>query len=222
VSASSPRARAIATLALFAGAAAIATAPLFVRWSETGPIATAFWRIALALPLLWGWSVLEQRGRHLASFAANRRLLVLAGLFFAADLAVWHWSIVLTSVANATLLSNLAPIFVTLAAWVLFGRRPIGLFLVGLATALGGVTLLIGAVAGLVVLVTARELVPAAQRLHASLLLARAGGAWRPVQPPSGSVAGRRFPYGLAIAGGAMAALWWMGRLQPLLAGGSA
>jgi prepilin peptidase CpaA len=85
-----------------------------------------------------------------------------------------------------------------------------------------GVTLLIGAVAGLVVLVTARELVPAAQRLHASLLLARAGGAWRPVQPPSGSVAGRRFPYGLAIAGGAMAALWWMGRLQPLLAGGSA
>ena len=144
MTASSPRARAIATLALFAGAAAIATAPLFVRWSETGPIATAFWRIALALPLLWGWSLFEQRGRHVASFAANRRLLVLAGLFFAADLAVWHWSIVLTSVANATLLSNLAPIFVTLAAWVLFGRRPIGLFLVGLATALGGVTLLIG------------------------------------------------------------------------------
>jgi drug/metabolite transporter (DMT)-like permease len=136
--------RAIATLALFAGAAAIATAPLFVRWSETGPIATAFWRIALALPLLWGWSLFEQRGRHVASFAANRRLLVLAGLFFAADLAVWHWSIVLTSVANATLLSNLAPIFVTLAAWLLFGRRPAGLFLVGLATALAGVTLLIG------------------------------------------------------------------------------
>ena len=136
--------RAVATLALFAGAAAIATAPLFVRWSETGPIATAFWRIALALPLLWGWSLFEQRGRHAASFAANRRLLVLAGLFFAADLAVWHWSIVLTSVANATLLSNLAPIFVTLAAWLLFGRRPAGQFLVGLAAALAGVALLIG------------------------------------------------------------------------------
>jgi drug/metabolite transporter (DMT)-like permease len=136
--------RAVAILALFAGAAAIATAPLFVRWSETGPIATAFWRIALALPLLWGWSLLGQRGRHAASFADNRRLLVLAGVFFAADLAVWHWSIVLTSVANATLLSNVAPIFVTLAAWLLFGRRPAGLFLVGLATALAGVALLVG------------------------------------------------------------------------------
>ena len=38
-----------------------------------------------------------------------------AGLFFAADLGVWHWSIVYTSVANSTLLANLAPIFVTLA-----------------------------------------------------------------------------------------------------------
>lgn len=85
-----------------------------------------------------------------------------------------------------------------------------------------GATLVIGAAAGVVVLLTARELVPAAQRLHASLLLARADGAWRALQPESGSVAGRRFPYGLAIAGGAVAALWWMGRLQALVSGGSA
>lgn len=132
-------------LALFAGATAIATAPLFVKVSETGPVATAFWRVALALPFLWTWSLAVQRGEHYASFAQERRLIVAAGLFFAGDLAVWHWSIVLTSVANSTLLANLAPIFVTLAVWVLLRRRPTAAFLAGLAIALTGVALLIGA-----------------------------------------------------------------------------
>ena len=138
------RARALALLALFAGAAAIATAPLFVKVSETGPVATAFWRIALALPLLWTWSLAAGRGAHSASFAAERRLIIAAGLFFAGDLAVWHWSIVLTSVANSTLLANLAPIFVTLAVWFLFRKRPAAAFLAGLAIALSGVAMLIG------------------------------------------------------------------------------
>jgi drug/metabolite transporter (DMT)-like permease len=51
---------------------------------------------------------------------------------------------VLTSVANATLLANLAPIFVTLAVWVLFRKQPAAAFLVGLATALAGVAMLLG------------------------------------------------------------------------------
>ena len=40
--------------------------------------------------------------------------LFLVGFFFAGDLAFWHWSIGLTSVANSTLLVNLAPVFVAL------------------------------------------------------------------------------------------------------------
>lgn len=138
------RRRVMAVGALLAGAVAIATAPLFVKVSEAGPVATAFWRVALALPLLWTWSLIGQRGGHAANFAADRRLLIAAGLFFAGDLAVWHWSIVLTTVANATLLANLAPIFVTLAAWLLFSRRPSALFVVGLATAVAGTAALLG------------------------------------------------------------------------------
>lgn len=135
--------------ALLAGAAAIATAPLFVKVSETGPVATAFWRIALALPFLWAWAAIAQRGVLAASFAANRRLIIAAGLFFAADLAVWNWSIVLTSVANATLLANLAPIFVTLAMWAFLSRPPATMFLAGLAAALAGVAVLLGGDLGL-------------------------------------------------------------------------
>src|SRR5581483_4380954 len=42
-----------------------------------------------------------------------------------------------------TLLANCAPIFVTLAAWLLLRQAPRRLFLVGLATALTGVALLL-------------------------------------------------------------------------------
>jgi drug/metabolite transporter (DMT)-like permease len=145
----SPAARAqpanlIAIGALLLGAAAIGTSGLFVKVSETGPIATAFWRVLLALPCLWLWSLLEQRERHRESFAVERKLLIASGLFFAGDLAVWHWSLVLTSVANSTLLANLAPIFVALAAWLLFRQQVQKKFLIGLAVAVTGMMVLIG------------------------------------------------------------------------------
>jgi drug/metabolite transporter (DMT)-like permease len=134
----------VAIAALLLGAAAIGTSALFVKVSETGPVATAFWRVFLALPILWLWSSLGQREQHRARFATERGLLIAAGLFFAGDLAVWHWSIVLTSVANSTLLANLAPIFVALAAWLLLRQRLQREFLAGLVIALAGMTLLIG------------------------------------------------------------------------------
>ena len=51
---------------------------------------------------------------------------MLSELFFAADLAVWHQSIELTTVSNATLLANFAPIFVVLGSWLLW-RKPVTL-----------------------------------------------------------------------------------------------
>ena len=138
----------MALAALFAGATAIATAPLFVRFSEAGPVATAFWRVFLALPALWIWALLSDGPGHWRSVRLHPGMLLLIGFFFAGDLAVWHWSILLTSVANATLLSNLAPLFVALGAWLLFSDPPRKLFLGGLAAALAGTALLIGSGTG--------------------------------------------------------------------------
>ncbi len=129
---------------MLGGATAIATSALWVKVSEAGPVATAFWRVALATPFLVLWMALERRRAPAPNPARQRWLLLAVGLFFAGDLAVWHWSIVLTSVANSTLLANLAPIFVTLAAWLLFRRSPSGRFLAGLALAIAGTMLLIG------------------------------------------------------------------------------
>ena len=72
-------------------------------------MASAFWRAAVAVPVLCLWA----RRAAPRPVSTSLRPAVAAGLFFAADLFVWHWSITYTSVANATLLANLAPIFVT-------------------------------------------------------------------------------------------------------------
>ncbi len=140
---SDARARTLAIIALLAGATCIGTSALFVKVSEAGPVSTAFWRVFLALPFLWAWAWMDQRGAAAAP-RGSRKLLFAAGFFFAGDLAVWHWSIVLTSVANAVLLANLAPIFVTLAAWLLWRKNPTLMFLAGLAAALTGVMLMVG------------------------------------------------------------------------------
>ena len=132
-----------AFLCLLAGGCAIAFAPILVRLSETGPVASAFWRTALAAPLLW-LGALRVRGAARAAERAHIAALVAAGLFFAGDLGVWHWSIVWTSVANSTLLANLAPIFVTLAGWLLWRRRVTGVFLAGMVVAIAGMFVLVG------------------------------------------------------------------------------
>lgn len=143
---SPPRPHPLAFAALLAGAVAIGFAPIFVRLADVSPAASAFWRVALAVPLLWAWALWQARaaqppGTHTDS---PRAPAWLAGFFFACDLGAWHLAIVWTSVANATLEANMAPVFVTLGAWLLWRQRPRPLFLASLALTLCGAVLLIG------------------------------------------------------------------------------
>ena len=133
-------------VALCAGAAVTGLSPIFVRLSEVGPIATAFYRIALALPVLMAFMLLQTGTPKSTPVAksVSHGYFVAAGGFFAADLIFWHWSIQLTLVANATLLASIAPVFVSIAATVLFKERPNQTFVVGLALAIFGATVLIG------------------------------------------------------------------------------
>ncbi len=133
-----------AFLTLLAGAMAIGFAPVLVRLSELGPIATAFYRLFFAMPVLWFW--LSREGGEGRGPCSARDVLGLgvAGVLFAADLSVWHWSIQLTSVANATLLANFAPVFVTFGAWLFFRERFTRTFLAGLFLGVLGVVVLMG------------------------------------------------------------------------------
>jgi drug/metabolite transporter (DMT)-like permease len=69
-------------------------------------------------------------------------VLGLAGAAFALDLAFWHYGITLTSVAKATILSNLTPVIVTGVAWLVFRERVRPLFLAAVALAIGGTCLM--------------------------------------------------------------------------------
>lgn len=131
-------------MALFCGAGCIALAPLFVKVSEVSPVATAFYRIALALPVVWLWYCRPKPDVGGSAVPQKRSLIVLAGLFFACDLAVWHWSITLTSVANATLLANFAPVFVGLGAMTLFGERLSGRFWLAAILGITGAAIVLG------------------------------------------------------------------------------
>jgi drug/metabolite transporter (DMT)-like permease len=133
-----------AFLALLAGGVAIGFAGIFMRLSDVSPLASAFWRMALALPPLWLWAF-AVRKRDLAEgkSVAFAPVLALAGFFFAADMGIWHLSLHYTTVANATLLANFAPVFIALWMWLVHRVRFTRVFVVGMAIALAGAVLLV-------------------------------------------------------------------------------
>lgn len=138
------------TIALFAGAVAISLAPVFVRLSDTGPTATAFYRLFLAQPVLWAilTAIQQHRQQPGPSLHPPLRMLpwfALAGLMFALDMGFWHSSIHLTTLANSTLIANSAPFFVILGARLFLGERIPGSFFILFPLALLGMALLVRA-----------------------------------------------------------------------------
>src|SRR5688572_19137209 len=131
--------------ALCAGAVAMGISPIFVRFAaaDVGPFASAFWRVCLALPVLYAWVRIEEAKAPRAT-RAFPRATVLAGVAFAGDLFFWHLSILNTTVANATFFATTAPIFVVLVAWLVLRRRVSGGTVAGLILCLAGGASLIG------------------------------------------------------------------------------
>ena len=138
----------IAVLAV--SAAVLGFASILVKASDLGPQAIAFWRLSLGLPLMalaLGHGLMKQRraGHAFKLRPPGWKALGLAGVFFAGDLAFWHAGIKITTAANATLLANLTPILVAVAAWFLFKERPTrGMALAGALAILGAVCLAAG------------------------------------------------------------------------------
>ena len=140
------------TIALFCGALAIGFAPVFAafalkpEYGGFGPAAIGFYRVFFALPFLW-LVLLATPGKAEQPKRTRRPtgLLALAGFFFAIDLVSWHWSIKYTTVANATLLANFAPLWVMLWAGRLFGERITPRFLGALGLAIVGAAVLMNA-----------------------------------------------------------------------------
>ena len=134
-----------ALISLFSGGVVIGCSPIFVRLSELDAVSTAFWRLALALvPLMLIVSRSKPEANQKPKGFHDFWLLALPGIVLGMELAAWHISLHMTSVANSTLLVNMAPIFVTLYFWVFLRQTPRKLFLLALAITIAGVVILKG------------------------------------------------------------------------------
>lgn len=122
-----------ALLVLLLGACVIGVGPILVRLADVGPVMAGFWRLTFALPLL---ALLTRRAE--GSISGFAPIALLTGLAFALDLGFWHYGIAFTSVAKATVLSNLTPVVVTAVAWLVLKQKPSPLFLVAVALAVAG------------------------------------------------------------------------------------
>jgi len=125
------------------GALAIAFSSILVRLSHASPSTAAIFRCFFALPVLGLLAWLEDR-RFGSRPWSERKVLVIAGVFFAADLILWHHSIDDVGAGLATVLANIQMVLVPLVAWALLSERPGGRVLAALPVALLGVVLISG------------------------------------------------------------------------------
>lgn len=130
--------------------------PVLVRFSGISADASAFWRVAMALPLLSAAALFFPARSVPVEHAKPRNgrvrtglWMMLAGGFFAADLIACHAAIELTTAGNAILLANLAPVIIGSLGLIGIARRPSRLFWIGLPFAgLGAYFLFLGSEAG--------------------------------------------------------------------------
>ena len=135
-------------ITLIIGALAVAFAPILPKMameaSSVGPIATGFWRMCIAFPiLLTAWLIFLPR---FESATIRPKIspfwLLLPGVIFGFDLLTWHLSFPLTTAANATLLANLEVVLVGLVGWLILKETMGWQFAAGGALALIGVAIL--------------------------------------------------------------------------------
>jgi drug/metabolite transporter (DMT)-like permease len=127
------------------GALSIAFSAVLVRLSGAEPATAAIFRCLYALPLLGLLAFLERRA-YGSQPAAQVRLAMIAGVFFAIDLVVWHHTIGFVGAGLATVLGNTQVVIVALLAWFLLGERPANRVLLAIPIVLIGVVLISGAI----------------------------------------------------------------------------
>jgi drug/metabolite transporter (DMT)-like permease len=130
-------------LAAVAGALCIAFSGILVRLADVSPDTAAVFRCLYAVPVLAVLAFRERR-RYGPRSARERWLAVIAGVFFALDLAFWHRSIDAVGAGLATVLGNLQIVLVAVVAWMLLGERPGSLLLGAIPVILAGIVLISG------------------------------------------------------------------------------
>lgn len=129
-------------IALFLGILCISIFPVIVKMNLTSGLISAFYRMAIATVIIVPVAVYKNKMR--LENPAILLPIVLCGLLFACDIAVWNVSIQKSSATQATLLTNLSPIWVGIFSFAFLGYRPRKSFWLGTAIALSGMIVFVG------------------------------------------------------------------------------
>ena len=129
---------------LFAGLVSISVSAIIVRWASDAPGETlAVWRTLFAALMLLPFALVRSRN-EIRSFSLREfGLILVSGVFLGLHFVTWISSIYYTSVASASVLVSLSPIFLALAGFTILGERPSKAELWAIVIATAG-TLLLG------------------------------------------------------------------------------
>lgn len=129
-------------IALLIGILAISLFPVIVAMQLTPGLTSAFYRMAIAAIALLSYVALT--GTLKVPSVQIGLLAAVCGILFAADISFWNLSIQLTTATQGTLLTNLAPIWVGVIAFLFLKNKPRRSFWIGTVVAMLGIAIFIG------------------------------------------------------------------------------
>lgn len=129
-------------IALLIGIICIAIFPVLVKLELAPPVVSGFYRMAVAAALLLPYAFLS--GKMKIPSGKLLLLSVLCGLIFALDVAIWNIAIQESTATQASLLTNLSPVWVGVGALFFLKNKPVLNFWLGTTVAIFGMVVLVG------------------------------------------------------------------------------
>lgn len=129
-------------ISLVIGVISISIFPVLVKWAPVSGISSAFYRMFIGFICLLPYVLIT---KQLSIPAKSLWLPIIAcGILFGTDIAVWNLSIHYSNATQATLLTNLSPIWVGVGSFFFLSRKPDKRFWLGTAVAITGMIILLG------------------------------------------------------------------------------
>ncbi|WP_339701033.1 DMT family transporter [uncultured Marixanthomonas sp.] len=131
-----------ARIALVVGIICISIFPVLVKLSLTPGVISAFYRMAIASALLLPYALITKQ----LKIPSTKVLLlgIVCGVVFGLDVAVWNIAIQESTATQASLLTNLSPVWVGIGAFFFLKNKPKKNFWIGTVVAVLGMVTLVG------------------------------------------------------------------------------
>ena len=129
-------------LALAIGILCISIFPILVKLELTPGLISAFYRMAFAFAILLPIALFS--GKFKLPPLRYLLLALLCGVLFGSDVAVWNIAIQESSATQASLLTNLSPVWVGIASFLFLSPKPRTNFWIGTIVAVLGMVTFVG------------------------------------------------------------------------------